>query len=162
MSLIHSTAQISSMSDIEMSCRETTFSIGAYSKIDSFVKIKPVGGHGDIIIGKKVYINSGCVIYSGNGVQIGDNVAIASNCTLAAVNHEYMNKEQLIIKQGHLPSKGGIIIHDDVWIGANCVILDGSVIEKGCVIGAGSLVRGKCKQYSIYLGNPLKKVGERT
>ena len=61
-----------------------------------------------------------------------------------------------------MPSKGGIIIEDDVWIGAGCVFLDGTIVRKGCVIGAMSLVRGELEAYSINVGNPLKKVGSRT
>ena len=61
-----------------------------------------------------------------------------------------------------MPSKGGIKIGNDVWIGANCVILDGSVIPNGCVIGAGTIVRGRLEEYNVYCGNPIKKISERT
>ena len=56
---------------------------------------------------------------------------------------------------------GGIVIEDDVWIGANCVILDGAVLRKGCVVGAGSLVRGELPPYSICRGTPAVAVDER-
>jgi virginiamycin A acetyltransferase len=158
---LHPTAKISPLSEIEASIRGTQIIVGAQSIIDSFVKIKPTGGSGDVIIGENSVINSGCVIYSGNGVEIGNNVAIAANCTFAATNHEYRDKNKLIREQRFKPSKGGIIIEDDVWIGANCVILDGAYIAKGCVIGALSLVRGKLDEYGIYAGNPLQKIGER-
>ena len=46
-----------------------------------------------------------------------------------------------IIDQGHAKSKGGIVIEDNVWIGANCVLLDGTHIGEGSVIAAGSVVR---------------------
>lgn len=59
------------------------------------------------------------------------------------------------------PSKGGILLEDDVWIGANCVILDGAILRQGCVIGAGSVVRGEVPAYSINVGNPLRLVGWR-
>jgi acetyltransferase-like isoleucine patch superfamily enzyme len=58
-------------------------------------------------------------------------------------------------------SKGGIIIEDDVWIGANCAILDGSIIRKGAVIGANSLVYGEMPEYSVCVGSPARKIGER-
>lgn len=154
-------AKISPLADIEPSVRGTRCIIGDASVIDSFVKLKPVGGAGDIIIGKSVYINSGCVLYSGNGILIGDYVSIAANCTFAPVNHEFKCRDTLIQKQGFRPSKGGIIIEDDVWIGANCVLLDGSVLRKGCVIGAMSLVRGEVPPYMIAAGNPLQIFGKR-
>lgn len=153
---IHPEAKISELTDIEGSVRGTCIIIGARTTIDSFVKIKSVGGKGDFIIGSDCVINSGCVLYTGNGIMIGKDVAVAANCTFAPVNHEYKRKDKSIREQGFRPSKGGILIEDDVWIGANCVLLDGAVIRKGCVIGAGSVVRGELPAYSIHAGNPLR------
>lgn len=159
---IHPEARISPLADIEDSIRGSRFVIGAGSMIDSFVKIKPAGGNGDVVIGANCYVNSGCVLYSGNGIRIGDGVAIASNCTLAPVNHAYQDRNKLICSQGFLPSKGGIVIEDDVWIGANCVILDGAVIRRGAVVAAGSIVRGELEAFGVYAGIPLQCKGFRT
>jgi virginiamycin A acetyltransferase len=159
---IHPTSRISKFADIEDSVRGTRIVIGADVFIDSFVKIKPVGGSGDLQIGEGSFINSGCVLYTGNGIRIGRKSAIAANCTFAPVNHAYAARNTLITDQGFLPSKGGIAMGDDVWIGANCVILDGADIGDGCVVGAGSIVRGKLDAYGVYAGSPLKKIGERT
>src|SRR5580693_5989769 len=116
---------------------------------------------GDVVIGEGSYVNSGTVIYSGNGVRIGKGVAIAANCTLAPVNHAYKSRAKTIREQRFLPSKGGIIIEDDVWLGAGVVVLDGAHIRKGCVIAANALVRGPTEEYGVYGGNPLAKIGER-
>lgn len=161
MLFISKQAKISKLADIEGSVRGTKIYIGAFSVVDSFVKIKPAGGKGDVVIGKRTYLNSGTVLYSGNGIQIGDNVLIAANCTLAPVNHEYISKNKNVIDQGFKPSKGGILIEDDVWVGANTVILDGAIIRKGVVVGAGSVVREELKAYGIYAGNPLQLIGRR-
>lgn len=158
---IAKSARVSRLADIEPSQRGTKVIIREDVMIDSFVKIKPVGGEGDVVIGARTAINSGCVIYSGNGVTIGEDVAIAANCTLAPVNHEYRSKEKTIREQRFMPSRGGILIEDDVWIGANCVILDGSILRKGCVVGAGSLVRGELPEYSVNVGVPVRTVGQR-
>jgi virginiamycin A acetyltransferase len=158
---IHPTARISHLADIEDSVRGSQIVIGAYSTIDSFVKIKPAGGSGHLIIGAHVAINSGCVLYTGNGIQIGNDVAIAANCTFAPVNHAYSDRQQLIRAQGFLPSKGGIVLEDDVWIGANCVLLDGAILRRGCVVGAGSIVRGELNAYTVYAGMPLQRINER-
>ena len=135
--------------------------MGVKYVIDSFVKIKFEGGVGNITIGSSVYINSGCVLYSGNGIAISDNVSIAANVVFAPVNHEYRNRDTLIQQQGFCASKGGIIIEDDVWIGAGCVILDGAVVRRGAVIGAMSLIRGEVEAFSIQGGNPLSLKGWR-
>lgn len=159
---IHPEARVSPQADIEDSTRGTRIVLGAGSVIDSFVKVKPAGGAGDVIIGERVTINSGCVIYTGNGLTIGNDVAVAANCVFAPVNHAFADKNTLIRQQRFLPSKGGILIEDDVWIGAGCVLLDGAILRRGCVIGAMSLVRGEVPAYGIYGGNPLLKLGERS
>lgn len=158
---IDPSARISPLADIEDSVRGSRIVVGAHSVIDSFVKIKPVGGSGDLVIGTHVVVNSDCVLYTGNGIAIGDHVAIAANCTFAPVNHAYKDKSRLITEQGFLPSKGGIVIEEDVWIGANCVLLDGAILLRGCVVGASSVVRGKLAAYTVYAGQPLRVVGKR-
>jgi len=158
MLIISNKARISSLADIEDSVRGSRIQIDEGVVIDSFVKIKPVGGMGDVYIGANSYINSGVVIYSGNGVRIGANVLIAANCTIAPVSHEVKSRGRTIREQGFISSRGGIIVEDDVWIGANCVLLDGAILRKGSVIGASSLVRGEIEPYSINVGNPLKRI----
>ncbi|WP_312805252.1 acyltransferase [Agrobacterium cavarae] len=158
---IHPSAKISDLCDIEDSTRGTRIIIGENCVVDSFVKIKPAGGNGDVVIGSSSYINSGCVLYSGSGITIGNNVLIAANCTLAPANHDFRDPDRLIREQGFLPSKGGIRVENDVWIGANSVILDGAYLREGCVIGAGSIVRGEVPSYAIMGGNPLKILGSR-
>lgn len=161
MLIISPTANVSPHAHLEGSNRGSKIVIEDHVFIDSFVRVRPVGGMGDVRIGKNSFINSGTVIFSGNGVDIGEWVLIAPNCTLAPTNHGYASREAKIRDQGFLPSKGGIVIEDDVWIGANCVLLDGSILRRGCIIGAGSLVRGEVEAYSIQSGNPLKKIGMR-
>jgi virginiamycin A acetyltransferase len=158
---IAETAVVSRLADIEDSVRGTRIIIEAGVRIDAFVKIKPVGGVGDVRIGEHSYINSGCVIYSGNGVTIGAHVLIAANCTLAAVNHAYREKGRTIFEQRFAPSRGGIIIEDDVWVGANTVLLDGAVLRHGCVVGANSLVNAELAPFSINVGSPVTCVGYR-
>lgn len=158
---IHPSARVSPLADIEDSVRGTRIVIGANVAIDSFVKVKPAGGSGDVIIGADSTINSGCVLYTGNGIRIGTHVAIAANCTFAPVNHEYASRSVLIREQGFRPSKGGIVVGNDVWIGANCVFLDGTNIGDGCVVAAGSTVRGTLEPYGVYAGHPLRQVGRR-
>ncbi len=161
MIVISPNAKVSKLAEIEDSVRGTKILISEGVYIDSFVKIKPVGGSGDLFIGKNSYINSGTVIYTGNGIQIGEGVLIASNCTLAPVNHEFRLRSKTILQQRFMPSKGGIVIEDDVWIGANTVVCDGSIIRRGAVVGANSVVLGELDSYGVYVGNPLKLIKYR-
>jgi len=158
---IDPTAKVSPLADIEDSVRGTLIEIGARSMIDAFVKIKPAGGLGDVVIGPDCQINSGTVIYSGNGVRLGHSVSVAANCTFAPTNHEMKDRNRLIREQGFQPSRGGIVIEDDCWLGAGVVVLDGAVIRQGAVIAAGSVVRGEVPAYEIFAGAPARKIGER-
>lgn len=158
---IDPTACVSPLADIEQSVRGSKTVIGARTVIDSFVKLKPAGGLGDVVIGEDCVINSGCVLYSGNGIRLGNRVAVAANTTFAPTNHEFRRRDLPIRSQGFRPSKGGVVVEDDVWIGANCVLLDGAVLGEGCVIAAGSIVRGEIAAFSIQGGNPIRLLGWR-
>src|ERR1700743_3047864 len=107
---IDPTAKVSPLADIEDSIRGPGIAIGPRSVVDSFVKIKPAGGVGDVVIGADCAINSGTVIYTGNGVVIGDAVAIAANCTLAPTNHAVADTTRRIREQGLQPYKGVSVI----------------------------------------------------
>jgi len=158
---IHPTAHVSKLADIEDSKSGSMVSIGPESHIDSFVRFRAAGGQGDIVLGRRCFINSGTVLYIGNGIHIGDYVSIAANCTLAPTNHSFSDAYAKIQSQGFKESKGGIRIEDDVWIGAGTVILDGATIRRGAVIAAMSLVRGEIPELSIWGGNPIRELRAR-
>lgn len=126
MLVVAPTARVSRLADIEDSVRGSRIIIEDDVVIESFVKIKPAGGSGDIVIGRGTVINAGCVLYSGNGIRIGRHVLVAANCTFAPTNHEFADPDRLIRDQGFQPSRGGIVVGDDVWIGANAVLVDGA------------------------------------
>ena len=111
----------------------------------------------DISIGNNVQINPNSSIY-GN-VKIGNNVMIAPNCMIAGGNHNFSDISIPIRYQGD--NSKGIVIEDDVWIGANCVVLDGVNIQKGSIIGAGSIVTKDIPEFSIAVGNPCKVIRKR-
>jgi len=154
-------AKISPLADIEDSTRGSVIEIGANVTIDSFVKIKPAGGTGSVTIGEDSTINSGVAIYTGNGVSIGKRCAIAANCTFAPVNHEYSDPDKPIVEQSFMASRGGVIVEDDVWIGANAVLLDGTVLRKGCIVGAGAVVRSEIPPNAICVGVPARVISFR-
>jgi len=161
MLIISPSAKISALADIEDSVRGSRVVVEDGAVIDSFVKIKFAGGTGDVRIGRNSIINSGTVIYSGHGVSLGEGVLVAANCTLAATNHRVADAATPIRLQGFMPGRGGIVVEDDVWIGCNSVLLDGAVVRRGAVIGAGSVVRGEVESGTIVAGNPPRVIGRR-
>lgn len=164
---IAETARISRLADIEDSVKGSRIVIDDHVTIDSFVKIKPAGGLGDVVIGAHTIINSGVVIYTGNGITMGRHVMVAANCVFSPTSHEYRSRDVPIMYQGFKAAanlkggRSGIVIEDDVWLGASCVVLEGAYLQRGVVVGAGSVVRGVLESYGIYAGNPLKLLGYR-
>ena len=73
----------------------------------------------------------------------------------------YCKKNKTIREQRFLPSKGGILIEDDVWIGSNSVILKNVKIGRGSIIAAGSVVTKNIEPFSIVAGTPAVKIGKR-
>lgn len=98
---------------------------------------------------------------SGGKIIIGKNCLISQNVSLIAAGHS-INKNQLICKQPWDDNKKDIHIHDDVWIGANVVVLPGVQIKKGAIISAGSIVTKDVESYSIVSGVPAKHMKYRT
>jgi acetyltransferase-like isoleucine patch superfamily enzyme len=147
-------AIIHPMALIEPSERGTLITIGAHTRLYAFAVIKAVGGSGEVVIGEHCHINSHCVLYSGNGIRLGNAVLIAPGVMLVPSNHAFARLDVPILHQGFMASKGGIIIEDDVWIGANSVILDGVTIGRGAIIGAGSVVNRSVPANEIWAGTP--------
>lgn len=154
--VIHSTAYVSETAVIQPSVRGSLFTIGAYTQIYDYVVIKAVGGSGDITIGEHCYINPHCTLFSGNGITFGDYVLVAPGCVIAPTNHGYLSRREVMRHQGFMPSKGGVVIEDDVWIGANTTILDGVRIGRGAIIAAGSVVTGKVGAFEMWGGVPAR------
>lgn len=158
---IHPTAIVSPDARIHPSSRGTRIRIGAHTFVHEFVVLRAVGGDGDIVIGEHCYLNPNTTIYSGNGVKFGNYVLIAPGCVIAASNHAFDQRDKPMRLQGFTPSRGGVIVHDDVWVGANCTLLDGTIIGTGAIITAGSVVSGEIEPYAIYGGVPAKKIDDR-
>lgn len=95
-------------------------------------------------------------IWGSGGVTIGNRVMIGTHTSITSLTHDYTKKEMYksLVKRP-------VIIHDDVWIGSNCVILPGIEIGEGSVIGAGSVVTRHVEPYSIVVGNPARKIKTR-
>lgn len=149
-------AYVSPDARIIPSSRGTRIVIGAHTQIYEFVLIKPVGGSGDVIIGEHCYINPFSCLYSGNGIRFGNYVLIAPGCMIVPTNHAATRRDIPIRHQGFMPTRGGVVIEDDAWIGANSTILDGAHIGKGAIVAAGSVVTGHVEPYAIVAGTPAK------
>ena len=112
-----------------------------------------------ISIGNRVSIHPYCWISGLGGITIGNFVAISSGTKIISFNHIFSSTNIPIKDQSNI--KLPVKIEDDVWIGANVIILGNVTIGKGSVIGAGSVVNKDIPDYSIAVGNPCKVINSR-
>lgn len=126
------------------------FSLGKYSVIESGACIN--NAVGDVIIGDYTRIGLHNTIIG--PVTIGNHVNLAQGITISALNHNFYDIKKRIDEQGIKTTP--IIIDDDVWIGANAVILPGITIGKHSIIAAGAVVTKDVPNYSLVAGVPAK------
>ncbi len=98
---------------------------------------------------------------AGGEINIGNHCQISQFCTLVASNHTTETAEYIIDAPWD-GSKTSINIEDDVWIGANSVILPGVRIGRGAIIAAGSVINKDVPDHSIFGGVPGKFIRRRT
>ena len=87
-------------------------------------------------------------------VMIGNNVILAQNVVISALNHKFEDVLMTINQQGVKTDQ--IIIEDNVWIGANSSVLAGVHIGEHVVVGAGSVVTKDIPPFSVVVGNPAR------
>jgi len=126
------------------------FSIGRQSVVESFSCIN--NAVGDVVIGDHTRIGLHNTIIG--PVSIGSHVNLAQGITVTALNHNFSEPNKRIDEQG--VSTQEIVINDDVWIGANAVILPGVTIGSHCVVAAGAVVTKDIPDGCIVAGVPAK------
>ncbi|WP_299435585.1 DapH/DapD/GlmU-related protein [uncultured Maribacter sp.] len=136
----------------------------------------------NLYVGRRVYLWAKEKIIIGDNFYIGRDSQIETNCIIGH-NVIFANKVAIVGKYDHhyqtigVPTrlasrirdenyswrgKGQITnIEDDVWIGYGSIIMSGVTIKKGSIIAAGSVVTKDVESYSIYGGNPAKKICSR-
>ena len=135
-----------------------SITLGAKCVVHPGAKILTYGG--DVELGSRCSVNPYAVLYGHGGLRIGDYVRIASHCVVIPSNHGFDDTQRPIAEQPE--TRRGIMIGDDVWLGAQVVVLDGSVLEDGCVVGAGAVVRGRLEARMVYAGVPAKPLKRRS
>lgn len=126
---------------------------------------------GNAIIGSNVHLGEGSYINSGYIMsgKIGRYCSIGYNVIIGPTEHNVQfhtmspyYAKMIGLNCGDVElSKSEPVIEDDVWIGANVVILKGVVIGKGSVIAAGAVVNKNVPPYEIWGGVPAKFIKKR-
>lgn len=109
-----------------------------------------------ISIGENSTINEYCYLDGRGGLKIGDNVNIALYSMLITGTHDHGSAHFDYYAEP-------IFIADDVWVAARTIVLNGSSLERKCVIGAGAVVMPHtvCASNSIYGGVPARRIKDR-
>ena len=112
--------------------------------------------HSGIRIGRDSLIGEYTVIRGQGGVTIGDRVYTSPMTQLIAVNHVFSDPDRPFIEQGITAQ--GIIVEDDVWLGANVVVTDGVRIGKGAVVAASAVVTRDVPPHTVVAGVPARVI----
>lgn len=138
--------------------RPGTQSLGSRVFLEQHVYLKSVSESSQIIIGKFSFLGKGVEIDCQQRVDIGEHVLLSPGCFITDHNHG-IQPDRRIDQQECIA--GNVMIEDDVWIGANAVILPGVHIGRGAVIGAGAVVNCDVGNHDIVAGVPAQVVGHR-
>lgn len=114
--------------------------------------------HSKIKIGQNSLIGEYSVIRGQGGVEIGDRVYTSPFTQILAVDHVFEDPDLPFVEQGITAE--GIVIEDDVWLGAGAIVTDGVKIGKGAVIAAGAVVTEDVPPHTVVGGVPAKKIKE--
>ena len=137
--------------------------LGANCNVGPMAIIQATGVLTRIGVGLSIGENSGIGGFSfigcGGGVVIGANVIMGQYVSFHSENHLFEDIQKPIRTQG--VTRAGISIGDDCWIGAKSTFLDGANVGRGCVVAAGSVVKGQIPPFSVVAGVPARVVKSR-
>lgn len=106
----------------------------------------------NLMVGKDVFVNSGCKFQDQGGIVIGDGTLIGHNVVLATLNHDFSPSRRRDLRPAP------IRIGKNVWIGANVTVLPGVTIGDGAVIAAGAVVTKDVPENTVMGGVPAKEI----
>ena len=111
-----------------------------------------------ITVGDRCYVGRGVDFNCRERIAVGNDCLIAAGCRLIDHDHGMAVGEPMRAQVG---PEGAITVEDDVWLGANVVVLKGVTIGRGAVVAAGAVVTRSVPAYEIWGGVPAKRLGGR-
>jgi galactoside O-acetyltransferase len=111
---------------------------------------------GAITVGDFVTFNTNVHVNASLGlrIELGNNVLVGPNVVLRSADHRFDRIDVPIRSQGHTPA--AIVIEDDVWLGANVVVVGGVRIGRGAVVAAGAVVTRDVPSMAVVGGVPAR------
>lgn len=155
-------------SSLERNVKIDEWSIIINSKLSEYVHINKNNLINSSELGKHTYTGQNTII---EFTQIGNFCSISWNVTIGAAQHDYnrVTSHEMLYSKWHefieepiySPFEKNVSVGNDVWIGANSIILRGVKVGDGAVIGAGAVVTKDIPDYGIAIGIPAKVVKYR-
>jgi dTDP-4-amino-4,6-dideoxy-D-glucose acyltransferase len=137
-------------------------SIGNHVRIDDFCVLS--AGEGGIEIKNYIHIAVYCSLIGAGKISLNDFCNLSSRVSIYSSNDDYSGT---YMTNPMVPSLFTGVTHADVLIGkhvivgSGSVVLPGVIVEEGVAIGSLSLVKKRCEAFGIYIGVPVKRIGER-
>jgi len=135
-------------------------SIGSNVRVDDFCILS-----GEIILHSYIHIAAYCGLFGKSGIEMESFTGLSPRCTLFSVSDDfggdYLISPMTNPLHNHL-IQGKIIIKKYSQIGADCILLPAVTIEEGCAVGAKALVKDSTAPWGIYVGQPAKRMKDRS
>jgi acetyltransferase-like isoleucine patch superfamily enzyme len=114
----------------------------------------------NIKLGARTNINRYCTIWAGDNAKVimGRDCLTGPGVKIIASRYNVQGRDTI---RSYPPYEKDVIIEDDVWLGANVVVLPGVRIGKGAIVGAGSVVTKDIEPYTVNVGVPAAKIKDR-
>jgi galactoside O-acetyltransferase len=137
-------------------------SIGSNVRIDDFCILS---ANDEIVLGNYIHLNGHSSLYASSRITMEDFSGLSSYVALYTESDDYsgLSLTNPTVPKEYKPTfyGGPIILKRHVIVGTHSCILPNVVIETGTAVGAYSLVKDNCDPWSIYVGCPARKIGER-
>jgi len=131
---------------------------GARVQFEYQVYIKIVSDAAKVKMGDEVFIGFCAELDISDSLTLGNHVLIAPGCFITDHHHK-RGAHDRIAAQGC--ESAPVVIEDDVWLGANAVVLPGVRIGRGAIVGANAVVTHDVEPMTIVAGVPAKPIGKR-
>jgi len=138
-------------------------SFGNEIRIDSFCNI--IANNGYLKIGNFVHISSYNFLACYKGIEFKDFTTTSPGVRIFSLTSDFTGEyfSNPTVKPKYSKTRNGkVVIEKYSIIGANSIILPGANIETGCAVGANSLINKSTRAWGIYVGNPAKRIKERS
>ncbi len=131
---------------------------GERLQLEHAAYIKITSEEASIKLGDQVFIGFGAELDISDSLTLGNQVLVAPGCFITDHHHK-RGAHARIAAQGC--ESAPVVIEDDVWLGANAVVLPGIRIGRGAIVGAGAVVTHDVEAMAIVAGVPARVIGKR-